>query len=424
MLDEPKQPNSDLTQNVWVYVATIGELNLAEILIRNLIAAIPHGRLVLLTDRSLYVDTYRRKFPDAVIAMTDGRTSQARELLRCYPPKALILAEIPCWPADAPCRLHYSLPALVSASGAPVVLVNAWIYDYPPASRAERLERILFRREYLRTMRLITTQTDEVRNRLISEGADPVRVHVTGNMKFDGLARVPDRTQESPLLHGLTSANRPCVVAGSIGQVEQAPLIAAFRKVRERHSLRIVIALRHPENVEHLRSLIELLEDAGLTWTQRTRQGDNALAEDCDCLVLDTFGELARFYSVGTIAYVARDHNVLEPLAYGVPVTVLAGWKSVYPSYPVYRLLREQNLLSEANGADDLADLWLRFLDQKISNQATLDHRERSTLDTLRGATERNIQLILNELKTAGIDTIAAHREGVPAEVQAGARAV
>ncbi len=421
-IEEPGKPSRGPSRNIWIYVATIGELNLAEQFIRDLIAVIPDSRLILLTDRHLYVDTYRRKFPDAVIAITDGHAKHAEELLRRFRPETLIVAEIPCWPADAPCRLRYPLLALVASSGAPIMLVNAWIYDYPPASRAERLERMLSRREYLRTMRLITAQTDEIRDRLISEGADRRRVHVTGNMKFDILAKPACSLAsevQSPLLAGLASSQRPCIVAGSVGKIEQTPLIAAFRQLRETHAARIVVALRHPENDDHTRNLVELLDKMGLTSVQRTTHGDVPLAEDCDCLILDTFGELARFYSVGALAYVARDHNVLEPMACGIPVSVLSGWKSAFPSYPVYRVLRERGLLLEANDADDLIRIWTDCLDN-VPRRVTNDDSDTLEVGILAGATARNLELVLNELKAVGTSTTEPdNRSG--AQVQLGA---
>src|SRR5690606_28575397 len=147
----------------------LGEFNLAARFIERLTEARPDTTLVFITNRGIYLDAYKGRFPSAVVAISDGRTSHARELMRRFPPEVLLVSEIPCWPGDAPCRLHYSLIREVKRSGTPVALINAWIYDYPPSSRADALERLLFKRDYLRSMALITAQTDEVRDRLIAE---------------------------------------------------------------------------------------------------------------------------------------------------------------------------------------------------------------------------------------------------------------
>lgn len=395
---------------IWVFVATLGEYNLAFGVIERLAEAHPDATLLFITNHALYLETYRRKFPTAVSVVSDGRSSHAGELARRFPPQLLLISEIPCWPGDAPCQLHYALLREVRSTGAPIALINAWIYDYPPSSRSDRLERAFFQRDYLRSMTLITTQTEEVRKRLVAAGADDQRVHVTGNMKFDvvrGTVRTNDR-DSSVLLKSIKESPRPSIVAGCVGKVEQTALIAAFRKLRERRqSVRLVVALRHPENHDHLGNLIALLNDAAISWVKRTEHKDQPLPERCDCLILDTFGELASFYSVGIVAYVGRDHNVLEPFAHNVSVSVLSGWKSIFPSYPVYRLLLERGLLHEADDAESLARIWGDHL--LARPQAALGTDPPPALHDLAGATDRNLGLLLKELRSVdeGVEKVA-----------------
>lgn len=404
IVEAPEGRVPDSVSSIWIFVATLGEFNLMADFIGRLQGELPDQRLVLVTNRDLYNAAYRRRFPDAVIAITDGCTRHARELGRRFPPKALLIAEIPCWPADAPCRLHYPLVDMAARSGATVALINAWIYNYPAVSRLERIERTLLRRDYLRSMTLITTQTEEVRDRLVRAGADPAHIYVTGNMKFDVLGRDAPTMRVAPgtTLSELIASPRLCVIAGCVGKVEQQPLISAFRMLREVHaSARIVVALRHPENPEHLENLIDLLDDARLSWIRRTEHGDDPLPHDCDCFILDTFGELARFYAAGTVAYVGRDHNVLEPLVHDVPVSVLSGWKSIFPSYPIYQVLRDRGLLSEADDAAELAGIWIRWLGTR-SDSVRDGSTTSAELRTLTGATEKNLQLVLDLLDAGG----------------------
>lgn len=396
-IHETSEPADRFTCNLWAYVATIGELNLADRFLRRLSDALPGSRLILLTDRALYVEAYRKKFPRAVVAITDGRTRHARELLRKFPPAQLLIVEIPCWPADAPCRLRYPLPALVARQGTPVALVNAWVYGYSPASRLEALESALFKLDFLRTPRVVSAQTEEVRERLIAEGAKPERVFVTGNMKFDGLAEVATHKaeqSEDSTIKSLSNGNRPCIVAGCIAEFdEQEAVIRAYVILRESiPSARLIIAPRHPENTERMTHLAQLLDAHRLTWTRRSEHGTDPLPTECDCLVIDTFGELVRFYAAAEVAFVGRDHNVLEPLAFDVPVTVLHGWEPAFPSFPVYSILSQRGTLHESNDHAGLAADWLRFLQNPAPNAV----RESAWLSDLAGATDRNLTAILD----------------------------
>jgi len=393
-IHESNESADRFTCNLWAYVATIGELNLADRFLRRLSDAMPGSRLILLTDRALYVEAYRRKFPQAVVAVTDGRTPHTRELLRKFPPTQLVIVEIPCWPADAPCRLRYPLPALVARQGTPVALVNAWTYGYSPASRLEALESALFNLDFLRTPRLITAQTEEVREKLLAEGARPERVFVTGNMKFDGLAELAAKNaapRADSAIESLSSGGRPCIVAGCIAEFdEQEAVVCAYATVRESiPPARLIIAPRHPENAERMTHLARLLDAHRLTWTRRSEHGTAPLPAECDCLVIDTFGELVRFYAAAEVAFVGRDHNVLEPLAFDVPVTVLSGWEPTFPSFPVYSILSQRGALHESRDHAGLAANWLRFL------RSPAPVSEKAWLADLAGATDRNLTAVL-----------------------------
>ena len=98
-----------------------------------------------------------------------------------------MVAEIPCWPSDAPCRFSFAFLLAAKQSGAAAVLVNGWLYHYATASRMDAIERRLFQGDYLRAFDAIGAQTEETRRHLIAAGAHAGRVAVTGNIKFDAV---------------------------------------------------------------------------------------------------------------------------------------------------------------------------------------------------------------------------------------------
>ena len=105
-------------------------------------------------------------------------------------------------------------------------------------------------------------------------------------------------------------------------------------------------------------------------------------------------GELRDFYATATVAHVGVDHNVLEPLGFGKPVTVRPGWNITYPSYPVYRTLIDTKVLFEADKSGPLSAHWRQLLDR------TVQHQEKAvaisnTLTSLRGAVGRNLELLM-----------------------------
>jgi 3-deoxy-D-manno-octulosonic-acid transferase len=316
-----------------------------------------------------------------------------------------VIAEIPCLLSDAPCRFPFAAVYHAKRASARVMLVNGWIYGYAPPSRLDAIERKMFGRDYLRLMDLITVQNDEVRNRLIAEGADPSNVHVTGNTKFDAVVRPlrgPVARRSEALLRGIIDGGRPCVVAGCVTDYEDQLLVLdAFKMVIERNpSALLVLAPRHPENADMMTRLDALLRESRLSHVFRSRIPDTPLGADTQVLVLDTIGELKDFYAASTVSYVGRDHNILEPLTFGKPVTISPGWDATYPSYPVYRLLRGMACVQELLTPSEHATRWTQALAMAVSGGASTSID--GELATLRGASQRNLQLAKRTLLQHG----------------------
>lgn len=376
---------------LWVFVSTIGELNAIEPLIRQLHAELPGTGLLLLSDREHYRQSYAAKFPSAQFAFFQGGSVQTHALIERFPPRLLLLGEIPCQLSDAPCRFSFAALFQLKRYGVPVCVVNGWLYGYAAPSRMDQLERALFARDYVRLIDLYVVQTDDIARELIRTGAQPERVLVGGNIKFDQVQPMQwsiEKTRSSILLSGIVKSARPCIVAGCVTNLDdQTGILDAYLgMLREFPTLLLVLAPRHPENTERMQKLDAFLRERSLRHAFRTRMDNAALADDCQVLVLDTIGELKDFYAVATLTYVGPNHNVLEPLAFGKPVFVLPGWEKTYPSYPVYQLLRESGGIVEASNFADLAGRWSEHLREpgRIGNQSA---RSAEILASKRGAT-------------------------------------
>lgn len=393
-LTVPAQPLASL----WVFVSTIGELNAIDPLLRQIVASLPQLKLVLITDHPHYRDSYLARYPAAEVCVTRGHGSDAATLATHYPPQLLVVAEIPCWPSDAPCRFSFAFLMAAKQAGAATVLVNAWLYHYRTASRMDAIERSLFQTDYVRAFDAIGAQTTETRDSLLAVGADPSRVQVVGNIKFDAMPPndwTPALARSPAMLGALIGSGRPVIVAGCITDyADQHMVLDAFVSLRQAHpSALLVLAPRHPEVTKHMEALRGFLAQRSLLAVFKSTVPDAPIGLDTACLVLDTMGELRDFYAAATVAHVGVDHNVLEPLGFGKPVTVGAGWNTTYPSYPVYRLLTDAHTLLEATTADQLASTWLDLIDNaehyRSNVQATAN-----TLAKARGAVTRHMKLL------------------------------
>lgn len=375
---------------LWVFVSTIGELNAIGPFLRQLHDRLEHLKLVLITDHEHYRPAYLAQYPDATVFVTGGHSRDARRLARHLPPAMLVVAEIPCLPSDAPCRFSYAFLRAAKKHGAPICLVNGWLYHYRPACRMDDIENRLFRRDYVRLFDIACVQREEVRNELIEAGAEHTRVTVTGNIKFDAMQRSdwsPSQARSPIMLTALLASGRPVVVAGCVTDYgEQRRILDAFDALRARHpEALLVLAPRHPEVQEHMLALEAFLAERRLNGQFRSRIEDTPLADNIACLVLDTIGELKDFYAAATLTYVGINHNILEPLSFDKPVTVSPGWEKTYPSYPVYRAMLESGGILQVHPEEKLDAIWLRMLEDA---NAKADHvsRLKQTLASASGA--------------------------------------
>lgn len=390
----PGQPVAAL----WVFVSTIGELNAVDPFLKRLLACHEHLQLVLLSDRPHYRDSYLGRHPKASVVIINGQSAEAEELAERYPPDLLVVAEIPCWPGDAPCRFPFAFLYRAKSCGARIAVVNGWLYHYPPSCRMDAIERRLFQRDYLAICDVIAVQTEDVRRSLVQAGARADRIGVAGNIKFDALPLgdwSPEKARSRTMLSSLIASSRICIVCGCVTDLaEQSMVLEAFGELRARYpEALLILAPRHPEHVEQMENLRDLLATMQIPSMFRASHPDMPVPDQIAVLVLDTIGELRDFYAVATISHVGKDHNVLEPLGFSKPVTIRAGWDETYPSYPVYRRMLDAKCLMEIDDGKQLAQAWLEMLDNLAHYQA-MRQRISDAIAQARGAVARHMELL------------------------------
>ena len=411
-LSPPPDSAHPAAASLWVFASTIGEINAIEPFLRRVMEELGNPALTLISDRSIYNQAYLAKFPTSHVEQLDGSTRQVQRLTARRPPLMLMLAEIPALLHDAPCRFSFAAVQAAREAGAPVILVNGWLYGYAPPSRLDRIEKRLFARAYAAAFDLAFVQTTGVRNRLIRAGANPKAVHVTGNLKFDAMApmAVDPRASDihAALVRRQAAFKSTVIVAGSVTETShQQGIVDSFVQFQQTEpGAFLVLAPRHPEDQPRMAALRALLERSALDCRFRS-EGEAAYATAGDVMVLDTMGELQGCYAAADLAFVGVDHNVLEPLAFGKPVFVCDEWEPTYPSYPVYTSLLQHGGLQRVSDYTELGAAWTTFrVNQRagLSGSATAQRTE-TVLAGLRGACEKNILL----MRQAGMFRRAPH---------------
>jgi 3-deoxy-D-manno-octulosonic-acid transferase len=162
------------------------------------------------------------------------------------------------------------------------------------------------------------SSTDAERFRAL--GANPDRIHVTGNIKFD-FEIAPEVAARGRAFRQLHAPGRPVWIGASTHQDEEQTLIEAHRLVLGSNPDALLILVpRHPERFA---AVAALLQRSGLRAVSRSSGETTTLG--VEVFLGDSMGELTMLYAASDVAFVGGSlvrvggHNLLEPAALGVP---------------------------------------------------------------------------------------------------------
>ena len=298
---------------VWLHAASIGEIKVARMVITQLARMLPDAEFVVTTMTIHGRDFARGAFGDSVecrlapldvVLITDM-------VVRRIDPSVYICLETELWPL----LIHK-----IKKHGAVTVLLNARISD-KSIDRYRRLS-VLFSR-VLRNFDRIGAITEIDRDRLLSVGAEPQRVSVTGNIKHDvELPEEVDRTRQHYRSMLGIDAETVVLVAGSTHEPEEELLLPLQRDGESGPDIVWLVAPRHLDRLEG----IEELYRAHGVGTDRFSGCENGARPRHRVLLVDTLGDLAELYSVATFAFIGGSltnyggHNMMEAAAWGTPV--------------------------------------------------------------------------------------------------------
>ena len=298
---------------IWVHAVSVGEVLAVAGLVQELQRRFPRHRVFVSTTTDTGQALARQRFGEAnVFYFPMDFAFAIRPYLRALRPQMVVIAETEFWP---------NFMRLAHASGARVAVVNARISDrsWP---RYRRFRGLL--RRLLANVDLFLAQTQEDAARLQDIGANPERVQVTGNLKFDIPVPDPPAIVES-LRRSIAAAGAgPVLVCGSTVEGEESLLLKAFENLLVQYPQAVMIlAARHPERFG---AVAALLEQMSVRFCRRSLWDGQPLTGGV--LLLDTIGELAALYALADIAFVGGSlvprggHNIIEPAQHGVATVV------------------------------------------------------------------------------------------------------
>ncbi len=300
----------------WMHAVSVGEVNVARKLIRELLKQEPGTPVVLSVTTSTGYAVACDQAPAelTVIYSPVDLALVVGPVFARIQPRQFILVEAEVWP---------NLVRVMQRAKVPVVLVNARLS--PRSERRYRKFRWLVAPVFGMLGKVLVQEPEDM-VRWEAIGARPGTVEVTGSIKFDLLGQAassPERVAEfRGLLAGVFGGRVPRVVllASSHAGEEQA-IAELWQGIREDFpEASLLIAPRHAERRAEVLSAVEA---AGLSGALRSAL---PVEHNPDVLVVDSTGELRDWQALAEVVIIGKSflakggQNPVEAIAAGVPV--------------------------------------------------------------------------------------------------------
>ena len=229
--------------NIWVHAVSVGEVMVLDGFINRLSKEYPSYQIIasVTTKTGYELACERLKDKALIIPSPIDFSFVARGFVSLISPRMYLAVETEIWP---------NLYRQLSIQKIPIIVINGRISDNS-FGRYKAIRFLL--KTILNQVKIWCMQSQRDAQRIRDLGAEPLRVVVTGNVKFDDLPKTLDNTSVN-----LKGGNSDLWwVAGSTHPGEEEIVLDVYQKIRKEHqSWRLVIAPRHIERVEQVIGLI------------------------------------------------------------------------------------------------------------------------------------------------------------------------
>lgn len=293
---------------IWVHAVSVGEVQAVEKLVERLRQQFPGRPLVVSTTTPTGQELARRRrdIIDHTFYFPIDLPFCVRSAVDRIDPLMVIIAETEIWP---------NFLRICRGKNIPVVMINGRISDKSFARY--RLGRRWLRRVF-ENYTVMGMQSEMDRRRIEAIGADPAKVTVFGNLKYDVTAG--GRPVDASLALLLQKWNDVWIAASTMPGEEELVLDAFAELQRTNRELKLVVAPRHADRFHVVE---ELVKRRGFQYLRRSRLSEDPTAT---VLLLDTIGELASVFQYATVVFMGGTlvpkggHNILEPARHRKPI--------------------------------------------------------------------------------------------------------
>lgn len=374
--------SSDDKDKIWIQAVSVGEVALCRNFVGLLKEKFPDSQIVLSTITKTGGDLAKRIFSEdaTVIYFPLDFSSIIKRVVSLIRPKLYIMVETEIWP---------NIIKELSRNRVPSVLINGRISD---RSFAKYILARRFLKDILAGVNLFCMQSKTGAERIISLGAPPDKVKVTGNMKFD--VEMAKDVQSQGRIQGLSGLkdDEELFVGGSTHEGEERILIEVYKElVEEFPKIRLLIAPRHIDRVSEIERLVRHLGfEPVRTSTLKPSTINHQLST---IFILDTIGQLKDVYAIATVVFIGGSlvkhggQNPIEPAILERPI--LFG-PHMFNFKDVASIFLKSDAAIQVMDKKDLLEKAIALLRNSEARIRLGQNAKRAVFEN-RGSTERNL---------------------------------
>ena len=343
----------------WFHCASLGEYDMALPLIEACVAADPSVEIVV----SFYSPSgmqhyHKRGFePHAVFYLPADLPGQMRRLVKAVGAARLYVPKYEFWPN----LLREAQNAQVSIYSVSTMLRSSQVYFKWYGG---------FFRKALQCVTYFGVQNQQTQQLLLTIGIEPEKIEILGDLRFNRVLAAKATAKPNALIEQFVGAS-PLLILGSSWPAEEALLLEILqKKPDELEQFKILIA-PHDLSKGHLNQL-KMQFPTALFYSEL----ENSNLAQHQILILDTIGHLSAAYQYGSVAFVGGGfsgslHNILEPLAYGLPV-IFGPKHEKFPEAQQFIDLGFAQVVETAKGLDQIL---LSLMENQKDAQAIIESK-------------------------------------------------
>lgn len=385
----PEKPNG--TKRIWIQAVSVGELQAVAPIIQHFIQKENYEVVLTTTTSTAYkiaLEQYANNsrvhtglFPVDFWCFSVSAWKRIK-------PDLCILMESELWPE----HIYQAKKRKV-----PIALINARISD---RSFVRYRKVKFFAQRLFKRLNFIAASSESDAKRLKKLGANPDRVHVTGNLKFDvAINPLLSPTEQIKLRKELFGINEfqaeECLVllGSSTWPGEEEILCSCYRQAKAAGTnCKLLIVPRHAERRKELKNALQKTE-----LHFQFRSESRIASEEIDLYIGDTTGELKILSQIADIAFIGKSvppnnggQTPIECAILGIPIVYGPRMTNFRP---LCRSLEEMQAAQKANSAIEV--------EQKISHlladpdaRKEMSFAARQWHKANQGATVRTVELL------------------------------